>query len=173
MSLFLVGARGSGKTSAGRLAAQQLGVPFVDTDQVVAERAGKSIAQIFSEEGESAFRALERDILLQLLAKRGELVATGGGCVLDPDVREGLRACGRTLWLTAEPDVLGQRIQGSSRPSLTGAKPEEEVAAILAQRAPLYQMCAAERILTGGVPLQEVADVIKQFWSSLPYHDLR
>jgi len=75
VSLFLVGARGSGKTSAGRLAAQQLGVPFVDTDQVVAERAGKSIAQIFSEEGESAFRALERDILLQLLAKRGELVA--------------------------------------------------------------------------------------------------
>ncbi len=173
MSLFLIGPRGSGKTSAGRLAAQQLGVPFVDTDQLVVERAGKSIAQLFIEEGESAFRALERDILLQLLAQRGELVATGGGCVLDPDVRQGLKACGRTLWLTAEPDVLGHRIQGSGRPSLTGANPEEEVAVVLAERAPFYQMCATERIYTGGASLQEVADVIKHFWSILPYHDFR
>lgn len=165
--LFLVGPRGAGKTSAGRLAAAAMDVSFVDADERVASRAGRSIAQIFSEQGEPAFRDLERAIMLEILQGPGEIVATGGGCVLAPAVREGLRRAGSALWLDAPAEKLSDRIAGTGRPSLTGTDPAREVASILERRRPLYEQCAARRVDTGSLTLVEVADEIQQFWTDL------
>jgi shikimate kinase len=173
-SLFLIGPRGAGKSTAGRRAAARLGVPFTDADEAVEQRAGCSIAALFAGPGgEAAFRALERSVMMELLRSRGRVVGSGGGCVLDPEVRRGLRRSGRAVWLTADPVVLARRIRGSDRPSLTGASPAQEVAAVARQREPLYRECAARTLDTGPLTVQEVVDVIEQLWAVLPHHHLR
>jgi shikimate kinase len=173
MSLFLIGMRGTGKTSAGECAARDLGVPFVDADQVVAQWAGLSIEEIFREQGEAAFRRREREALLEILPRPGHLVATGGGAVVDAEIRAALQRYGRVVWLTAGVDILRQRVRGSGRPPLRGREPAEELEALLLEREPLYRQCADEVIDTGKLSVEEVAHVIQQLWTLLPHHDLR
>jgi shikimate kinase len=173
VSLFLIGMRGAGKTSAGARAAARLGVPHVDSDALVEARAGCTIAELFRDRGEPAFRALEREVLLAELPQPGRIVSTGGGCVLDPEVRAALRRSGRVVWLQAPALVLSERVRGSARPSLTGHAPEAELAAVLAAREVLYRECADETVETAARDVDEVADVIEQLWTLLPHHDLR
>ena len=184
MSLILIGMRGAGKTTAARLAAGALGVPWVDCDQEVEARSGKSVARIFDEEGEPAFRLLERQVLAELIAGGGlhpvggprsgeQLIATGGGCVLDPATRAELKGSGRVIWLRADPRALRRRIQVSDRPSLTGAPPAAELAELLRRREPLYAQCATVTIDTTHTSPQEVSRVIQQLWTDLPHHHLR
>jgi shikimate kinase len=173
VSLFLIGPRGAGKTSAGRLAADSLGVAFVDADQRLERRAGRSIAQLVASDGEAAFRALERAVMLELLERDGLMVATGGGCVLDRQVRGQLRQRRVAVWLTAPLDVLQRRIRGSARPSLTGAPIEQELALQLRQRRALYEECAVRQVDTAELSLDKVAHVIQQLWQTLPHHHLR
>jgi shikimate kinase len=116
---------------------------------------------------------IEREVLLEILPRPGQLVATGGGCVTDPSIREALHRYGRVIWLRAPVSTLGQRIQGSTRPSLTGARPEEELAAVLAEREALYRECADQCIETSNCCLEEVSLVLEHFWSVLSHHDLR
>ena len=179
MSLFLIGLRGSGKSAAGRLAASRLGVPFVDSDLLVEGSAGRSVAELLTGEGEASFRALEREVLLEALARPGQIVATGGGCVLDPEVRAALRRSGRVLWLDAPLPVLQERLRReegrrATRPPLTDAPDAAaELPELLARRAPLYRECADEIVQTGDRSIEEVAHVIEQLWHVLPHHDLR
>jgi len=179
MSLFLIGLRGSGKSTAGRLAAARLDVPFLDSDRIVEDRAGRSVAELLSGEGEASFRTREREVLLEVLPRPGQIVATGGGCVLDPEVRAALRRSGRVLWLDAPLPVLQERLnrdaaQGASRPPLTDSgDAAAELPELLARRAPLYRQCADEIVETGDRSLEEVAHVIEQLWHVLPHHDLR
>ena len=179
MSLFLIGLRGSGKSSAGRLAAARLDVPFVDSDRLVEERAARRVAEILTDEGEASFRDREREVLLEVLPRPGQIVATGGGCVLDSEVRAALRRCGRVVWLDAPPPVLQERLrrdatETASRPPLTGAgDASAELPELLARRAPLYRQCADAIVETGDRSLEEVAYVIEQLWHVLPHHDLR
>lgn len=174
MNLYLVGPRGSGKTTVGRLLAERLGLPFVDADAKLEREAGRTIAELFALEGEPGFRARERTTLLALTKRDGLVVATGGGAVLDPDVRTALAATGVTVWLDAPPEVRATRIAGTDRPALTahGRGPAEE-RAVAAARERLYRGCAAERVGTDGRTPEEVANDVERVWRVAARDDLR
>src|SRR5260221_7765025 len=142
--LFLVGYRGTGKSAAGRLLADALGWSFADADAVLEAAAGKSVADVFRDEGELGFRDRESAVLAELCRAERHVVATGGGVVLRPANRARLQA-GLVVWLTADPATLWQRISADAstserRPNLTGGG-LSEVGELLRQRAPLYLAC--------------------------------
>jgi shikimate kinase len=173
MSLFLIGARGAGKTTAGRSAARRVGAAFIDSDEEIERATGASVVEIFAREGEAAFRAVERRVLLAVLPRPAHVVATGGGSVLDAEVRAALRRHGRVLWLRAPSAQLQDRVRGSVRPALTGSDAADELPLVVASREPLYRECADLEIETGERSPDEVADVIEQLWATLPHHDVR
>ena len=165
MSLYLVGMRAVGKTSAGRLTAERLGVPFLDTDAEVERRVGCAVTQIFATQGEAAFRRCEREVVLQALTLPGTVVATGAGAVLDSAVRGALRESRRAVWLVAAIELVRERLAGLDRPSLTGRPPAAESASLLRQREPLYEACASVRIDVTRLSMSEVADELERIWS--------
>jgi shikimate kinase len=144
--LTLVGYRGCGKTTVGRLAADALGWPFIDLDRAISDASGLSIADLFATHGEAAFRGRESEALAAALAGDGELVlSTGGGCVLRAENRDALRARGGLVaYLEVPVAVLQDRLRAdaNARPSLTGRPPADEVAAVLEVRDPLYRLVA-------------------------------
>jgi shikimate kinase len=158
-NVFLVGPRGAGKSTLGEALADRLGFAFVDTDEIVISAAGKTIEQIVSAEGWDRFRELERDALASVCGHERQVVATGGGIVLLPENRESMRRCGRIFYLLAEPGLLLERLSADprqdQRPALTALPPREELAKILAERAPLYLECA-EFILGADSPVEEL-----------------
>lgn len=161
-TLFLVGPMGAGKSTIGRLLAARLGRRFVDMDEEIAAASGRSIPRIFQEEGEDAFRRLERDALRRLRAEGGDLVvATGGGVVLDPANRRLLRE-GIVVWLDAPPEVTAARTAGdANRPLLAGVDPLEKAQELDRKRRPLYAEVADHRVPGGGMGVEEVvADIL-------------
>lgn len=144
--IFLIGYRGSGKTTVGRALAARLGWDFVDADERIESAAGMSIKDIFRTAGEPAFRDLESSTLAHLAALTRTVVATGGGAVLRDQNRTLLRA-GFVVWLTASPETLTARIEtdpttATRRPNLTAAGGVDEVRALLAVRTPYYSQVA-------------------------------
>jgi shikimate kinase len=151
--VYLVGPRGSGKTTVGRLLAGRLGWSFLDMDERIEAAAGRSVAQLFFDEGEAGFRDREAAVLRELAARPGLVIATGGGVVLRPDNRDTLRATGHCVWLAAHPATLFARIQGDPatagrRPPLTGLSGLEEIEHVLAVREPLYRAVAHQTVVT-------------------------
>lgn len=142
--IFLIGYRGTGKTSIARELSARLGRPWIDADALLEERAGKTIRAIFADEGETAFRDLESAILAELTAFDG-IVATGGGVVSRPENRARLKQ-GRVVWLTAPADVIWRRLQSDTttaerRPNLAQGG-LDEVRSLMAVREPLYREAA-------------------------------
>jgi shikimate kinase len=138
---------GSGKSTIGRRLAALLERPFVDADEALEERAGRSIAEVFAADGEDAFRDLEADVLADLLARDdGPVIATGGGVVLRPRNRAALRDTpGVTVvWLNGSPAFLASRAKPKPhRPLLAGdADPREVLQRLYDERAPLYREVA-------------------------------
>src|SRR5437764_624800 len=113
-NLFLVGYRGTGKTTVARILAQKMGWTWIDADAALEEHFGRSIRLIFEEEGEAGFRQKEAVLLKELCCFRDQVIATGGGVVLRAANRERLRAAGRVVWLTADAGVLWQRLQADA-----------------------------------------------------------
>ncbi len=166
MTLWLVGLMGSGKTSAGARAASSLGVDFYDTDHLVAERMGCSIAQMWGELGEAAFRDLER-VVTSAVAGRVGIVATGGGVVLDDENRAVMTGSGRVIWLRADPSVLADRIGPSpDRPLIAETGTEAALAEQLVERGPLYAQVASFDIDTNDLDVLEVSDLIEAVWNA-------
>jgi shikimate kinase len=170
--IFLIGPRGSGKTTVARLLAEALGWSWSDADVELERQAGMSIRDIFAAEGEAGFREREAAVLAELCERRLCVVATGGGVVLRPDNRERLRRHGRVVWLTADVPTLCQRLQADAttqerRPALTAgsAASAEEVAAILSAREPLYRGCADLVVDTTG---RTLPDVVAELLVHLP-----
>ncbi|MDD3857646.1 MAG: shikimate dehydrogenase [Methanoculleus sp.] len=159
MKVVLIGFRGTGKTSVGRILANSLGLPFFDTDALVEQLAGMPIPEIFSQHGEAGFRALEREAVASLWNVEG-VISTGGGAVMDPANVADLRRHGRVYLLSAAPEIIVERIAGSNRPGLTDLPPAEEVRTLLAQRKKAYIGAADTCIDTGTRPPHEVAGVI-------------
>ncbi len=159
MKVVLVGFRGTGKTSIGRILAARLGLPFYDTDALIEQRAGMPIPEIFQAHGEAHFRALEREVVASLRDAEG-VIGTGGGVVCDPANVADLRRHGRNFLLTAPPGVIHERIAGSDRPGLTALPPEEEMHTLLARRKEAYLGAADACIDTGACTPDEAAEII-------------
>ena len=162
--LFLIGPRGSGKTTVARLLAERLGWDWADADDLLEARHGKSVRAIFAEEGEADFRDKESALLTELCGRRRCVISTGGGGVVREANRALLRASGRVVWLTADVDTLWRRLQedestGERRPALTvGGRAEVEE--VLRLRESWYRECAHLTVHTGGRPPESVADEI-------------
>lgn len=138
-NIILTGFMGTGKTTVGQLLAQRLQRPFVDTDALIVERDCRSIAQIFAEDGEAAFRAWERRVALELAQQQELVIATGGRLMLDEDNAEALEASGQVFCLTAVPETILARVQDDSkRPLLNVPNPAERIAQLLEIRREGY-----------------------------------
>ncbi len=138
-SVVLVGLMGAGKTSIGKRLAVRLGLPFIDADTAIEEAAGCSIADVFSQYGEDAFRDLERRVILRLLSGPAVVLATGGGAFMDPDTRAAIRARAVSVWLRCALPVLLHRVAGRThRPLLNAGEPAEILARLMALRHPVY-----------------------------------
>jgi shikimate kinase len=164
MNIFLVGYRGSGKTTVAAALAEQLGWNWVDADAELERKQGKTIKQIFANEGEAAFREYEAAVLTELAAGDGTIAALGGGVVLREANRHLLKKRGKVVWLKAPAEVLLERIQGDAttaerRPNLTGQGGIEEIRTLLAQREPLYT-AVADLQAQADRPPAEVANTI-------------
>jgi shikimate kinase len=175
MNLILIGLRGSGKTTAGRLAADLLGRDFTDLDEETARLLNApTVAEAWRERGEPAFRRAEVRALRSALARDRQIVALGGGTPTAPGACELLRAeqaagRARVLYLWAPAAALRERLRGTdlaSRPSLTGADPLTEIEHVLAQRDDLYRTVADLVITTEAHSPDEVAMLVRAAFSN-------
>jgi shikimate kinase len=165
--IFLIGYRGTGKTTVARLLAERLGWAWCDADALIEQRYGRSIRAIFADEGEAGFRDKESAVLHDLCGMTHHVIATGGGVVLRPGNRAQLKAAGRVVWLTADAETLHQRIQADAstaerRPDLTRGG-LAEIVELLRVRDPLYAECADVVIDTAGrTPHEVVSAIVEQ-----------
>ena len=157
--VVLVGVPGSGKTTVGTLLSEALGVSFRDTDRDIEAASGKPVADIFIDSGEPAFRALEREAVTQALSEHPGVLALGGGAVLDAGTREAL--CHQvTVWLQVGAAAGAHRVGlDVPRPVLLG-NVRGRLAALVAERAPLYAEVASLTVDTDGRSPAEVVDLI-------------
>ena len=160
MMVTLTGFMGSGKTTVGKVLADFLGCPFYDLDDLVVKKAGKSIPDIFAQDGEPAFRELEAQVLRQTVAKYAEstvVLALGGGAVLAPASAALLQEKTTCIYLRATLETLLQRLAGE-----TAGRPlaDDAMAARLAEREPIYEKTAHVIMDTDGLSPDEVADEI-------------
>ena len=176
-NIVLIGYRGCGKTLAGRALASALGWACVDTDDRIAATAGRTIRAIFEQDGEPAFRALETQVIAEIVRGTRQVIAVGGGAVLSAVNLAALRSAGACVWLTAPPEELHRRIQADSgsrvnRPALTGYDSLDEVRRLLTQREPLYAATAHHVVATAGqTPEQVMAAVLSAVTGGGPAAD--
>lgn len=171
-NLILTGFMGTGKTSVGRRVAEVLRRPFIDTDDVIAERAGKTIPEIFAEEGEPAFRQMERELCRELSRPAGLVIATGGGTLIDPANRQCLEAGGRVICLLVSPEEAAARTAlADDRPLLDAPDRLARARAILQERDPIYRSFTWQ-VDTSGLDTEEVAERVLRLWRArrLPVH---
>ncbi len=159
-TVALIGPMGAGKSTVGKRLAKRLSLPFIDLDQMIVERAGKSIPRIFAEDGECVFRAWEGECLQQAIAAPTCVLATGGGVVMREPNRERLAQC-LVIWLDASPEVLAKRTAGDeNRPLLQGTDPLRRARELDRQRRPYYRRCANLRIATDHCGVDETVEQI-------------
>src|SRR5580704_2795488 len=141
-SIVLIGMMGVGKSSIGRRLGARLGVPFVDADTEIEKAAGMSIPDIFARHGEAYFRSGEARVIARLLDSGPQVLASGGGAVMNADTRAAIKAKGVSIWLKAELDVLLRRIakRKHERPMLHTDDPSETLRQLLITREPVYAL---------------------------------
>lgn len=162
VSLYLIGMMGTGKSTVGRLLAKQLGYDFVDTDDVIVQLTGKSINQLFAEEGEAAFRQLESDVLAQVSAHLNLTVATGGGIVMRRENWSYLRH-GLIVWLDVPVEVLYARLaEDTTRPLLQDPDPQGKLRSLLEQRQPLYAQADLHIMVKEGETPEQIANKVME-----------
>jgi shikimate kinase len=152
-SIVLIGMMGVGKSSIGRRLGTRLDVPFVDADTEIEKAAGMSIADIFARHGEADFRNGEARVIARLLEGGPQVLATGGGAVMNADTQAVVKVKGVSIWLNAEFDVLMRRInkRKSDRPMLQTADPAATLRQLLVEREPFYAQ-ADLTVQSGEVP---------------------
>lgn len=163
-SIALVGLSGVGKSSVGRRLAARLGWPLLDTDALIVETAGRTIAQIFADSGEPRFRNLESAALQRAFSIRPCVVSTGGGIVLRAENRALLRARAFVVWLDAPTETLVGRLlaHDEARPLIGGDDPAARLEALRAARAGLYAEVAHARIAAAGDTVDEICGQVLQ-----------
>lgn len=161
MNIVLIGMRGSGKTSAGRLLARKLGRRFIEMDEIITQKAGMSINEIVERQGWPEFRRIEAEVTRSVAALDNTVNATGGGAVTSEENLRALKANGKLVWLRARLQTLLERTRNdSSRPSLTGKPLAEDMAVTMKEREPVYQRAADLIVDTDGIPPEKVARTI-------------
>lgn len=160
--VFLIGFSGSGKTSAGLLLARRLAVPFVDTDAAIEKREQRTIAEIFADEGEAAFRTMERDTVREALKNEPVFVGSlGGGAFEQAAIREQTLAKAIVVYLRCSPEELHERLRKvQDRPLLADSDLENRIAEMLRERTPRYEMAHVTIDTTNLSPEQTAGEVL-------------
>jgi shikimate kinase len=149
-NIFLVGLMGAGKTTVGRALAKKLNKHFIDSDHEIEARTGVSIPLIFEIEGEASFRQRESEVIRDLTAQNGIVLATGGGAILKPENRDYLKTRGTVIYLRASVNSILQRTShDKNRPLLQTADPKERIAQLAQEREPYYMEVADLVVETG------------------------
>ncbi|MGA9452093.1 MAG: shikimate kinase [Verrucomicrobiia bacterium] len=164
VNLALIGFMGAGKTSVGRLVADQLRLDYLDTDELIQSRTGRTITDIFAKDGEPAFRALEQQVTEELSARERTLIATGGGLPTNPANLTSLKKHALVACLWASPEKIWERVKNQThRPLLQGSEPQKKIRDLLAAREQFYRQ-ADVLINTDNRSVREVAQqVVHQF----------
>jgi shikimate kinase len=177
MSIVLIGYRGSGKTTLGRGLARELKWRFIDLDELIVQRVGFSIREIFEQQGEGVFRKAESDVLLDALGREDHVISLGGGAVLAEENRRAIANSGHVvIYLRAEPEELHRRIAAdpltaANRPGLTRLGGSvEEVRELLAQRGPIYQQVKTIEL---DVNAADTEALIRSLLLKLPHSQLK
>lgn len=166
MNLILIGYRGTGKSTVGRLLGKRLGWNVISTDAEIVAREGRSIPEIVNEKGWEYFRQIEAGVCADVGRRDRTVIDTGGGAILRDENVRALKHNGKTVWLTAQVATIVGRIgKDNQRPSLTGAKSfTEEVEEVLSQRTPKYQAAADATVATDGVSAERLVEQILAAW---------
>jgi shikimate kinase len=171
MNLALVGFMGVGKTEVGRILAERLGLAFLDIDSEVEKRAGKPIPSIFEEDGEQAFRLLERSVTREASTLDGLVISCGGGTILNPENLRDLRRNSIIILLRADPEIIIERLRGKegSRPLLRGGDAADRIRRLYMQRLDSYLESADVEVDTSRYTPEEAADEIIRLLGEIPY----
>lgn len=160
-NLVLIGFMGCGKSSVGRRVAGLTGHRFLDSDDLIVQADGRSISDIFADDGEEFFRSIESRVLADAIGLCGVILSTGGGAVLRPENRDTLRRIGLVAWLDADPDVLFERASRSGRrPLLQTEDPRGAFDTLLAARRAIYTETADFRVDSTALGHDEAAQML-------------
>ncbi len=165
--IILTGYRATGKTSVGKNLARHLGFVFLDTDALIVEQTGQTIKEIVAQRGWAYFRTLEKDLLESLIERTGIVIATGGGAITHREVWHRLMDSGLTVWLTADPHTIRQRLaqdenSAAQRPALTDHTVDDEIKTVLQEREPLYRLGSHLAIDTGSLDINKIVEIIEK-----------
>lgn len=161
-SVILMGPPGSGKSTVGKHLAKELGITLIDTDRIIEEQEGRTIADIFLTDGEEGFRAIEKKVVLESLNMDDCIVALGGGSVLDPDVQARLTQCPEVIFLDVSISNAAPRVGfNKERPLLMG-NPRQQWLQLMEKRRSIYESLATRTISTDNRKAPEVAQEIAQ-----------
>jgi len=165
MNIVLVGYRGTGKSTVGKVLAARLGWPLVSTDAEIVLRAGRSVPEIVAQHGWEHFRDLESTVCREFSAQDRLIIDTGGGAILRQENVACLKKNGVLFWLTASIETIASRIgRDTQRPSLTGTKSfVEEIEEVLAVRTPKYREAADHTVPTDGCTINQIVEAIFPF----------
>ena len=159
VNLALIGFMGAGKTSVGRLVAEQLHFDYLDTDELIQSRTGRTIVEIFLTDGEAAFRKMESELVGELAARTKTVIATGGGLPMNPQNLVRLKTHALVVCLWASPEKIWERVKNQThRPLLHDADPQKKIRELLAAREPFYRQ--ADVLLN--TELRSVREVAQQ-----------
>ncbi len=167
-NIVLTGFMGTGKSTAGKLAADRLDLEFVDTDEIIQSRMQKTVSDIFLNYGEEYFREKEKQIIREYAGRSSQVIATGGGAVLNPENMDNLRMNGLIILLKARPEVIYRNVSKSSnRPLLKSQNPLERIKELLEKRDSFYRNSDRE-IDVSDITVEEVVDrIIRMYRSDL------
>jgi len=165
MNIVLIGFRGTGKSTVGKLLANRLKRDFVDTDEYIERTTGKTIKDIFEEEGEEGFRKTEAETIVKLSKMDNKIIAAGGGVVLRDENVKNLKSNGFLILLEATPEIIHDRIRQDEkttqqRPSLTNKNSFDEIKHLIDKRQPLYENAANYTINTSYVSCKDIVEEI-------------
>jgi shikimate kinase len=161
-SIALIGFMGTGKSTVARVLSQKLGKEYVEVDTLIENRAGKSISQIFREDGESTFRKLEIEAIKEISKRRNQVISCGGGVVLNNLNIDNLKQDSIVIWLTASPETIAKRtgLNGEERPLLNKVKSIEDLQVMIKSRELLYQKVGDMKVDTSNLGIYNIVDYI-------------